>query len=681
MHKLLLTLTFLLALLPQAGHAQNVASAWEQAQEVRVRLISATEGTGDGPTISLGLEIALQPHWKTYWRTPGSAGLPLTVDWAGSENLAKAELRWPTPTRFDYAGIETFGYENNIVLPITVTLATPGQPLHAAARVDMMACAELCIPFNFNLVLDVPAGPALDAAEWHAWEARVPTAPHAQMDISSVQRNGTSYAVTVTADPPLAKPELIIEAPSGLMYGAPTLAGSVLTAEQLGTDHTDKPDTELTLTLIDGDRAIEKTMAIAPLTSAPPKVIETVALLSALLAAFIGGLILNLMPCVLPVLSLKLLAIVSHGGSPLRHVRLSFLASAAGIITSFLALAAVAIAVRQAGAVVGWGVQFQHPAFIIAMVAIITLFAASLFGLIHIPLPRFMADAINDRLPAPGQHDRTLLGNFVTGAFATILATPCSAPFVGTALGFAFAGSNLDLALVALFMGLGLATPFLLVAAFPQLANRLPRPGKWMYWLKAVLGIALLFTALWLGTTTRQQLGPLSAQMVSGIPFLLLFVLWIRASFTHPRVLLKGIAGAAVVLALAAGFDALRPAPATGVAWHAFDQARIGQLVAEGKTVFVDVTADWCLTCLANKRLVLDVDPTTSLLNNASVVAMKADWTRPDDGIAAYLKSFGRYGIPFNVVYGPGAPQGLPLPELLTAEKVRDALAKAVTAP
>lgn len=685
MRKLSVILTALLALLPQVASAEETASPWATADEVQVRLLSGQVAADTAPTVTLGLEIRLAPHWKTYWRTPGTAGLPVTIDWTNSTNLKSADIAWPAPRRFEFSGIESFGYTDELVLPITAHVATPGQALHLAAAVNMMACAELCIPFNFNLALDIPAGQAVPssfAETISGWQQRVPQATHDGLSIDRVETLGNTYSVTVTATPALTTPELIVEAPSGYMYGAPRLVQgnpATLIVTRLGEAPADlKPDPSITLTLIDGDRAIEKTVAPQPMNSAPPEVYDLARLLSALGAAFIGGLILNLMPCVLPVLSLKLLSVISHGGSPPAHVRYSFLASAAGIIASFLGLAGIAIGLKQAGMAVGWGLQFQHPAFILTLMLLITLFAASLWNLIHIPLPRFLADAINDRLPAPGEHDRTLLGNFITGAFATILATPCSAPFVGTALGFALSGSALDIVLVALSMGFGLALPFLLVAAFPQLANKLPRPGKWMNWLKAVLGIALLFTAIWLASTARQQLDPALARMVAGVPLVILAVLWIRASIARPMVFLKGIAGIIVVLGAVAASESLWPASSSArIDWQLFEEARISSLVAEGKTVFVDVTAEWCLTCIANKKLVLSVEPTISLLNADNVIAMQADWTRPNPAIADYLRSFGRYGIPFNVVYGPGAPQGLPLPELLSAEAVKNALQQA----
>jgi suppressor for copper-sensitivity B len=348
--------------------------------------------------------------------------------------------------------------------------------------------------------------------------------------------------------------------------------------------------------------------------------------------ALLGGLILNLMPCVLPVLALKLLAVLGHGGRHPREVRAGFLASAAGIVSSFLVMAGVLITLKAGGAAIGWGIQFQQPLFLAAMALVVALFAANLWGWFEIPLPRFIAAAA-EASPGRGR----LAGPFVTGAFATLLATPCSAPFLGTAVGFALARGPAEIMAVFLMLGLGLALPYLTVAALPRLATALPRPGPWMAWLRRLLGLLLAATALWL--------------------------LWLLAA---PRWLESSAAST--------------PASAAEVgAWQPFDLAALRADIAAGHVVFVDVTADWCLTCIANHRLVLDRPEVESRLHDRSgaVIAMRADWTRPDDRISRYLAGFGRYGIPFNAVYGPGAPDGLALPELLSIPIVLEGLAHA----
>jgi suppressor for copper-sensitivity B len=347
-----------------------------------------------------------------------------------------------------------------------------------------------------------------------------------------------------------------------------------------------------------------------------------------ILAALLGGLILNLMPCVLPVLSLKVLSVVSHGGDHAnrRTVFRNFMASAAGIIFSFWVMAGGLVALKAAGGSIGWGIQFQHPGFLAFLLVVVLGFAANMWGLFEIPLPRFIANKIASR----HEQEPTLAGHFLTGAFATLLATPCTAPFLGTAIGFALARGAYEIFAIFTFIGIGLALPYILLAVSPGLFRFMPKPGPWMVRLKRVLAIALLVTAMWL------------AQVLMNVT-------------TMP---------------------AIDPDSAAS-GWSKLDTAKIAPAVAEGKTVFVDVTADWCLTCKANKKFVLDTDDIKTALAAPNIVLMEGDYTQQDEGISAYLHSFGRYGIPFNVVYGPGAPDGIALPELLTKEAVTDALAEA----
>ncbi|HEY0832581.1 MAG TPA: thioredoxin family protein, partial [Azospirillum sp.] len=399
---------------------------------------------------------------------------------------------------------------------------------------------------------------------------------------------------------------------------------------------------------------------------------------SMLAVALLGGLILNLMPCVLPVLSLKMLSMVAHSGAPPRRVRAGFLASAAGILASFLVLAGAMVALKTAGAAVGWGIQFQQPLFLVFMVVLVTLFAANLWGLFEIPLPRFLADT------AGGTEGHGYGGQFATGAFATLLATPCSAPFLGTAVGFALANGPLEVFAIFTALGVGLALPYLLVAAFPAIARHLPRPGRWMVALRRVLGGALALTGVWLLSVMAVQVGEPVAGLVAALMAALVLALWLGHRLAAGMRWAGPVSAALLTLAafivpvqFGAGADA---APVATTAWKSFDEAAIGKHVAEGRTVFVDVTADWCITCQANKKLVMNRGEVARRLDG-DVVALRADWTRPDERIAAYLARHGRYGIPFNIVYGPGAPDGIALPELLTTGAVLEALDKAGNRP
>jgi suppressor for copper-sensitivity B len=389
--------------------------------------------------------------------------------------------------------------------------------------------------------------------------------------------------------------------------------------------------------------------------------------------ALLGGFILNLMPCVLPVLSIKLLGLVEHAGRPRGAVRATSLATASGVVASFLALAALLIGLKAAGIAVGWGLQFQQPAFLAAMIVLLTLFACNLWGFFEIGLPGWAGSL---GAGTADRRDDNLAGNFAAGAFATLLATPCSAPFLGTAVGFALASGPLEILAVFAALGVGLALPYLLVAAVPATARLLPRPGRWMLTLRRALGLLLVGTALWLLWVLRAQAGDGAAMLVAvlvGAGGLLLR--FARRPLLRRAAVAASLLAAVPAAALFAGGAAPKGVSVEG--WASFDRDAIDRLVAEGKTVFVDVTADWCLTCQVNKKLVLQTEAVRALLTRPDVVAMRADWTRPDERIAAYLRSFGRYGIPFNAVYGPGAPTGVALSELLTADEVVGALKRA----
>jgi suppressor for copper-sensitivity B len=690
-----------LAWLGLAGEARAAASPWAGLDEARVRLVAAAAGVGEAETVRLGLQFQMQEGWKISWRSPGDAGLPPVFDWAGSDNLASADISWPVPERFSVLGFETLGYDDEVVLPVTARFAEPGRPLRLQLSLNYLACREICVPAEAGLALALPIGPAEPTAFAHLidrFTARVPGAGAAQgLSIERAVAAGPpeAPALTVVARSvlPFSAPDVFVEGPEVFRFGPVevelgekgTRADLVVPVEGVAGAPPPLAGTRLTLTLVDGGRAMERTMtALAAAPGAEPG--ARAALASASLGwelagilglALLGGLILNLMPCVLPVLSLKLLSVVGHGGGERAAVRLSFLASSGGIVFSFLVLAAVAVGLKWAGLAIGWGIQFQQPAFLTAMVLIVTLFAYNLWGLFEIRLPGWLADTLTHH---EGTH--SLGGHFLTGAFATLLATPCTAPFLGTAVGFAFVRGPVEIFAVFTALGLGLALPYLLVAAVPGLATHLPRPGHWMVTLRRALGVALALAALWLLTVLAVQVSIAAAYalaaLVVGLGVALVLA---RAGGRMRAAALASVALMAVAaFAIPARFADRAQAPVASVpdgVWQSFERDRIPELVAAGEVVLVDVTAEWCLTCKVNKVLVLDQGEVARRLAQGEVVGLRADWTVPDDEIAAYLAAFGRYGIPFNAVYGPGAPQGIALPELLTEGAVLAAFARA----
>ncbi len=680
-------LLLLAAALPHAALAS--ASTWIGNAHAAARLITGEAATGSATRLDAGLEIRLAPGWHAYWRTPGDAGVPPSVAWTGSDNIAAAEIAWPAPARLVVSGLQNAIYTGDVVLPIAIALARPGEPAHLHAELDYAACAEVCVPYHASLDLPVPAGlaqPTPEAGLIATARARVPgelgTARLRLVSaLATPTAHGSTLSVTLASEAaPLREPDLFVEGFDEIAPGAPRVERGADATTRLivalpGIPALKVAGRPLTLTVVDGDRAAS--FAAVPAVGVLPSGGDQ-AWLAILGIAMLGGLILNVMPCVLPVLSLKLLSVAAHAGEG-RRTRAGLLATAGGVLASFGVLAAGLIALQAAGAGIGWGIQFQQPWFLAAMAVATALFAASLWDWLPIGLPGLSR-------VAGIQSRHAGLDAFLTGAFVTLLATPCSAPFVGTAVGFALSRGPAQIASVFAAMGLGMAAPYLLVAALPSLARALPRPGRWMGALRIILGLLLAGTAGWLLWVLAQVAGPVASLLAAAAVSLMLVLLAVRGRATRtgaaPR---RGLAPA---VAAAAGLAILAPAVASSgqqaaipaaadALWQPMDTAAIAPLVAAGDVVFVDVTAAWCLTCKVNELGVLARAPVAGLLRRPGLVALRADWTRPDPAISAYLQGFGRYGVPLDVVYGPGRPGGVALPELLTTDAVSRAIADA----
>ena len=393
--------------------------------------------------------------------------------------------------------------------------------------------------------------------------------------------------------------------------------------------------------------------------AAPARIKPGAGLAVTLLLALVGGLILNVMPCVLPILSLKIFGLVRSAGHGRAEVVRGALATSAGILASFLALALAAVAARAAGAAVGWGVQFQRPGFVAFLAVVVVLFCLNLWGLFEIPLPQRLA-----RLGGTGPREG-MAGHFFSGLFATLMATPCSAPFLGTAIGFALAQRAPVVLAVFAVLGVGMALPYLLVAAAPGVARLLPKPGEWMETVRGIMGFLLAASAVWLFYVLSLQV---SSEQLAAIQLGLLGIAlftWMQRRMGAGRAL-RSVAAAGVIAAVVVTLVAAASSPGRAAAqqtaaksaglipWVVFDRAKAESLAADGQLVFVDVTADWCFTCKVNERLVLNTPEVASAFADNGVVPMRADWTNRDDRIAAFLAEHGRYGIPFYLLYRPG---------------------------
>lgn len=624
-----------------AGSLSAIAaqSNWDGDPQIgEARLISAVSATGDLDTLPLGVEFTLASGWKIYWRTPGEAGLAPVLDLSTSSTPdLVGTIKWPLPKRFDAFGFDNFGYENAVILPFDVTGHEIGAPVMIVAELEALACADICVPLAGRLEMTLPDGDPV--ATPHAqplaqFAAMVPrraeeggisaSGPSLRPERVETRDNGLFVAFKQDA-PPIA--EIFVEGQETVAFKAPEPVDGGFFMQAVPADQLDFSAAPTVLTI-----SAPPQMAEIPVAVSPPGAMTRIKGLSLriLALALLGGLILNLMPCVLPVLALKLSAVIDAVGASRRELRFRFLAGAAGIVTGFLILAAGLAILRLAGGTVGWGIQFQNPAFLIVMMVMLGVFAMSLLDLVVIPVPRFaqgLAGASGGVSARPGYS-----GDFLAGMLATILATPCSAPFVGTAVAVALSGGLADLFGIFIALGIGLAAPWLLVAARPSLVGFLPRPGPWMPWLKRGLALLLAGTMLWLGTV-------LASVMATG------------------------------------------KADDADTQWAVWSPAVLEGTLEEGRPVLVDVTADWCVTCKANKALVLDRAPVAPALAAAvatgRLTLLRADWTRPDSDIAAFLAAHGRYGIPFNILLQPAGRPPVILPELLTGSAVMAALEKA----
>ncbi|HIM45209.1 MAG TPA: copper resistance protein, partial [Alphaproteobacteria bacterium] len=529
--------------------------------------------------------------------------------------MGEARLLWPAPHRFSVLGLNTMGYTDEVVLPVVVAPLEIGKPIRLAGRVRYLTCEEICVPYEANLALDLPAGPETSSLQTGLIERflqRVPGAGETTgFQIMRVTVEGSPPAqalrLSVIADAPLTAPDVFIEGPRGVVFGAPEVRLGVDRRSALMRISVSTPKGEpidlagksIGLTLVDGGRALERSVTATAEVSR--------GLIAVLALALLGGLVLNLMPCVLPVLSIKLLSVVGHGGADPRPVRIGFLASAGGILTSFLVLATGTVALKSAGIAAAWGIQFQQPLFLAVMVVVLTLFACNLWGLFEFRLPGSLANAADRAGGGTG-----IGGQFLTGAFATVLATPCSAPFLGTVIGFALARGAAEIYLVFIALGIGLALPYLVIAAAPKLATRLPRPGRWMTTLRRVLSLALAATAVWLLTVLSVQTGYAGAGLIALLMVAVAFALRQARHLTGRAHLASWlVAGAMSALALGAASslanqESEQRAALDAETWQTFKLATIADEIANGRVVFVDVTADWCLTCKVNKLLVLD---------------------------------------------------------------------------
>jgi thiol:disulfide interchange protein len=696
----LAAMTLFLGAFAMAGAAEAQAFG---PQHVKAVLAAQTQGAAPGSTVYVALIQTIDPHWHTYWRNPGDAGEPTKITWTLPAGWRAGDIVWPAPKQLPVGPLMNYGYEGQAILasPIEVPAdAKVGETAHIAAKAQMLVCADVCVPQDANLTLDLPivaGGGAADPTWGAAIASALAAAPKPSGLTATYQVSGTTLKVAI-AGPALAglsgagayfypetaglidqaKPQAIDLGAQGLTFattaggdfkaGAP-IAGVVETAD---------------------GHAFEVSAAAGqpPPQSGglgPPAQSAQLGLALAALFAFLGGLILNLMPCVFPILSMKAASLIArpHEAGAARAQGVAFLV---GVLGTFLALAGGIIALRGAGQAVGWGAQLQ-PAIVTAALALILLAAAlDLSGVFEIGASM---QGLGGGLAARAD----LLGAVFTGALAVVVAAPCTAPFMGPALGYALTQPALPALAIFTALALGFAAPFTLLAFSPALLRRLPRPGPWMDVLKKVLAFPMYAAAAWLLWVLAAQTDRGSLASAFAAAVLVGLAAWIfgaaqrrSASGKRARTVfaLAGVSAALAVAAVAAApYDAPpssgNVAVAAGIPSEAWSPERLASLRAAGKPVFVDFTAAWCVTCQVNEQTALNTAEAVKAFQRTGAVYLKADWTNRDSAIAKALADQGRVGVPLYLVYGTdgGAPKVLP--QLLTSGLVAEALDAAKT--
>jgi thiol:disulfide interchange protein len=686
--KLLVRVLQCLALLAGMGVGSGgsaYAQQYNGKELVKPSLISDVRAIQPGQKFRVGVLYRIEPGWHIYWKYSGDSGLPTKIEWQFPEGFKVSNLQWPLPMRDKEPGdLEVFDYTSEVLLfaDVEAPATLPPEPITMVAKTDWLVCQSLCVPGRAQLSLTLTGGGSAvsDSAQiFQKYAALVPKQPASPVKIG-FNRAGKNLIAVVDGVPKDAAIDFYPIPPEDAVIGHVTRDANRLT---IPIDTEVKPITRMAGVVVVGSGdtrqgyEIDEKTILAPVQSgiSAPSV-GVVGVLQMLGFAMIGGLILNFMPCVLPVISLKIFGFVSEAGIHPRKAFLLSMAFSLGIIGCFAALAAIVVLLRTAGAEIGWGFQFQDDRFIVVIACLVFAFALNLFGVYELSVSARATHGLATLATGHGYG-----GAFFQGVFATVLATPCTAPFLGTASAFAFAQSGWVTFLVFLFIGLGMALPYLLLAVNPKWLRYLPKPGEWMLRLKQCMGFLLAGTLLWLMWILGQMRGADAVVQLGAILLVIAILAWIKGSFWTPvssgRSRIFAFMAMVFVMLLAAGSYGFVTKPSQLI-WRPFSKSTLDEALASGKPVFIDFTADWCITCKTNERFAIDTAKVRQEFSKRNVVALKADWTKGDPEITQILKQYGRAGVPMYLMYPSGSKEASPvlLPELITSQTVLDALNK-----
>ncbi|TXI31103.1 MAG: protein-disulfide reductase [Ottowia sp.] len=721
-----------------AAAQNNTQSEVVRTDQVQAKLLAhAPQGVPIGQTpeaaaaqpVWVGLQITHAPEWHTYWKNAGDSGMPTELQWTLPPGVMAGDIAWPLPKKIPIGHLANYGYEGTVLLPVPLIITPEYKPgvlsdaLDVKLKATWLVCRKECIPQDGEFALKIPlrSSTALNGA---AFDAALKSQP---ADVAGAHQvalkdDGKRLAVRVAGLPadvrgqPLElfpeSPGVVVTAATPARAGEPVGArtwsqhwdGDVWTADvPVSPERADSPE-KMTLVLVAGERgwraeapvagawpalalpagvspALEAALkananagANAPPPAAPTAVPATT-FVWALLGALIGGLVLNLMPCVFPVLAIKVLGFTQHADDRRAH-RTSGLAYTAGVVLSFLALGALMLALRAAGQQLGWGFQLQSPAVVAALTVLFTVIGLNLAGVFE--FGSFLPSRV-----ATMEARNPVANSFLTGMLAVAVASPCTAPFMGASLGLAVGLPAVQALLIFAAIGLGMALPYLAASWWPAVARLLPKPGAWMDTFKKFMAFPMFGTAVWLLWVLGQQTGIDGAGALLALLVLLALVLWALGLTGRARAWVATIAVASgAFLVWSVGPYVVRPLAepepagvAAGERWAPWSPARVQARLAEGRPVFVDFTAAWCVTCQYNKKTTLASAEVLDAFDRAGVQTLRADWTRRDAGISAELGRLGRSGVPVYLLQAPGKPPVV-LSEVLSVADVMAALAQ-----
>ena len=684
-------------LLLTAIRNDSSGQTYQGRELVKAELLADTSAIVPGKPFTVGLLLRMVPGWHTYWQFPGDAGIPTEIKWKLPAGWKVGEIQWPIPLKLSEPGdIQIYGYHDEVLLmqQVTPPLSVREANMKLAADANWLVCEKICIPGGKSLQLELPISASSSPANTDLFERfrRLLPQDWPGSDVATAKwtRNGSDLrlsvdSATLTNYPaidfyPLPDATVVVGHP-----GVESRNSSEITF-RIPLESADKSVTSLKSLVVFGqrangnDRAAWSVPTVAPafaVGSSPAR-----GLLTFLLFGFIGGFILNLMPCVLPVISLKIFGFIQQAGQSRQKILQSGLAFTAGIFAWFIGLALILIALKAAGHQITWAVQFTNPYFVLFMSVVVLVFALNLFGVFEISLPQSAARGLLNASGAEGN-----AGSFFQGVFATVLATPCTAPFLGTALGFAFTQSAGVILAMFVAIAAGMSAPYFLLSAQPAWLRFLPKPGPWMVRVKQFMGFLLLATLLFLLYVLGAQRGTDAVIWASCFLLAISIVCWMKGAFITASTSAKGHAIAVVAMAIllaAAGFyfiagkfrsTRLDPLHSQAVGdWRPFTPERLQEEINQGHLVFVDFTAAWCLTCKFNEASVLESAPVREAFERHSVIKLRADWTNGDPTITKLLQHFGRPGVPLYVLYPGKSQDPVVFPELLTKSIIVDKL-------